>query len=294
MSRQVPNGLRQIMDHKWLEIRERRAAVPLEDVRAAARDVEPARNFFRAVTSREPGDESVRVIAEVKRKSPSAGWMRPEYQPGGAPAGDAGPGFDPAPIAQAYEQAGAAAISCLTDERFFAGQLGFIGRIKDAISLPVLRKDFILDPYQVYEARAAGADAILLIGECLRESELIDLMILAHELNMTVLLEFHDPENYFRVRPHIGFPDKTHTLLGINNRDLSTMTTDLAHTLRMVNVIEDTSVLVSESGIRTPDDVARLAAVGVRIVLVGEHLMKQGDPGAALAGLLSGQPDPSA
>jgi indole-3-glycerol phosphate synthase len=282
------------MDHKREEIRERSSRTPIDELRAAARDAAPPRNFFRALTAREKDDASVRVIAEVKRKSPSAGWMRSEYEPGPADAGAGPGGFDPAGIAQAYERAGASAISCLTDERFFAGDLAFIERIKAAVSLPVLRKDFILDPWQVYESRAAGADAVLLIGECLRESELIDLMILSHELNMTVLLEFHDPENYFRVRPHIGFPDKTHTLLGINNRDLSTMTTDLGHTLRMVNFIEDTSLLVSESGIRTPEDIARLAGVDVRIVLVGEHLMKQADPGAALSELLADQPKRSA
>jgi indole-3-glycerol phosphate synthase len=150
----------------------------------------------------------------------------------------------------------------------------------------VLRKDFLLDEYQVYESRAAGADAVLLIGECLRESELIDMLILSHELRMTVLLEFHDPENFFRVQPHLSFPDTAHTLLGINNRDLNTMTTDLNHSLRMSTLIPDASRLVSESGISTRADIERLHAAGIDIVLVGESLMKQADPGAALAELI--------
>jgi len=281
------------MEHKQEEVREAKLRRPLGEVRAEAEAAPGARNFFRALTQREEGDEGVRVIAEVKRKSPSAGWIRNEYKPGlgegeGETVGSANDAFDPAGIATQYERAGAAAISCLTDRRFFGGELGYIERIKGAVELPVLRKDFILEPWQVYESRAAGADAVLLIGECLRESELIDLMILAHELRMTVLLEFHDPENYFRVRPHIGFPDRTHTLLGINNRDLSTMTTDLGHTLRMTTFIEDTSVLVSESGISTPADLERLRGVGVRIVLVGESLMKAAAPGEALKALLRG------
>ena len=286
MSRQVPGALRQIMDHKRAEVRDARAVTPLGELRARTRSVAPPRNFFRALTERDESDRSFRVIAEVKRKSPSAGWMRASYEPGPAGVGSAADLFDPAAVATQYERAGAAAISCLTDERFFGGSLAYIERVKAAVALPVLRKDFILDEYQVWESRAAGADAVLLIGECLRESELIDLMILAHELRMTVLLEFHDPENYFRVRPHIGFPDRTHTLLGINNRDLTTMTTDLSHTLRMTAFIEDTSLLVSESGIKTPADLERLRGVGVRIVLVGESLMKSDDPGAALRELL--------
>ncbi len=287
MSRNVPSGLRQIMEHKRIETRDARAAVPLHEMRQRARDTRPPRNFFAALTKRDDNDTATNVIAEIKRKSPSAGWMRPEYVPGPADIASPADPFQPEIIAKAYEQAGARAISCLTDERFFAGHISFIERVKSATALPVLRKDFILDEYQIYEARCAGADAVLLIAECLRESELIDLMILAHELKMTVLLEFHDPENFFRIKPHIGFPDTTHTLLGINNRDLNTMRTDLAHTLRMTTFLDDTSRVVSESGIRTPEDLQRLKDAGVHIVLVGEHLMKQEHPGDALKDLLA-------
>ena len=165
--------------------------------------------------------------------------------------------------------------------------LSFIERVKSAVPIPVLRKDFIIDPWQLWESRAAGADAVLLIAECLDQSTMLDLLILAQQLQLTALLEVHDVENLLRVRPHVGFPHPGYGLLGINNRDLATMRVDLQHTLRLVDMVEDRSILVSESGIQTPADLAKLRQAGVRIVLVGEHLMKQKDPGAALAGLLN-------
>jgi indole-3-glycerol phosphate synthase len=283
MTRDVPNMLRQIMDHKRAELRERVAAEPLEALKEKIEELGRPRNFFGAVTRRPKGDAAdayTAVIAEIKRKSPSEGWMREEYADDDA--------FDPAAVATAYEAAGAKALSCLTDERFFAGRLDYIHRVRDACGLPVLRKDFIIDPYQVWESRAYGADAVLLIAECLREAELVDLMILAHELELTVLLETHSMDNLLRVRPHVGFPKASYTLLGVNNRDLSSMTTDLGHTLRMVDWVDDPSILVSESGIETPADLAKLRAAGVHIVLVGTSLMKQRDPGAALSALLGG------
>ncbi len=239
---------------------------------------EPPRNFFAAVT-RPSNLANVSVIAEVKRKSPSAGLIRPEYD---------GHRFDPADIARKYRAGGASAISCLTDERFFGGNLEFIRTIKEAVGLPVLRKDFIVDPYQLWESRAAGADAVLLIAEALTEAEIVDMLILGQQLQLTVLLEVHSMDNLLRVRPHIGFPHPSYMLLGINNRDLSTMTVDLNHTLRLAELVEDRSVLVSESGIRSHRDLMRLHAAGVRIALVGEHLMKQDDPGDALYRLLTG------
>jgi indole-3-glycerol phosphate synthase len=158
--------------------------------------------------------------------------------------------------------------------------------IKEAVALPVLRKDFIIDQWQLWESRAAGADAVLLIAECLKEAELLDMLILAQQLRLTTLLEAHGMESLLRVRPHVGFPHRAYGLLGINNRDLSTMKVDIGHTVRLVEMVEDTSVLVSESGITRPEDLSRLRKHGVRIVLVGEHLMRQADPGAALAQLL--------
>jgi indole-3-glycerol phosphate synthase len=271
-----PATLRDIVEHKRAEVERAKTIAPMAELEALVAQAEPPRNFFAAVT-RHPSALHTSVIAEVKRRSPSAGLMRPEYE---------GDGFDPVRIARSYAARGASAISVLTDEKFFGGSLAFIERIKEAISLPVLRKDFIIDPWQLWESRAAGADAVLLIAECLNDSELLDMMILAQQLQLTVLLEAHDIENLLRLRPHVGFPHASYALLGINNRDLSSMTTDLNHTLRLVDLVEDRSTLVSESGIRTPEDLQKLRLADVRIVLVGEHLMKQPDPGAALAELI--------
>lgn len=247
----------------------------LDELKERIGELGRPRNFFGAVVGAPSGETS--IIAEVKRKSPSAGWIRPEYEHA----------FDPVDIARRYHAAGAKAISCLTDAEFFAGDPAYVHMIRDAVPLPVLRKDFIVDPWQVWESRAIGADAVLLIAECLTESMLLDLMILARELELTALVEVHSMENLLRVRPHVGFPSRSYCLLGINNRDLSTMTTDLSHTLRLVDLVDDPSVLVSESGIRTPGDLARLREHEVKIALVGESLMREEDPGAALGALLA-------
>ena len=249
---------------------------PLSTLQVRCAQLEPARNFFSAVVSdrdRLPG-RGVRVIAEIKRKSPSAGLIR----------GD----FDPVRIATQYAQAGAAALSVVTDEEHFGGHLGYIQQIREAVPLPVLRKDFIVDEYQIWESRAANADAVLLIAEVVPEGELLDMMILARELGMTTLVEAHEVDSLLKVRRHIGFPHAGYSLLGINNRDLRTMETDLSHTFRMVEMIEDRRVLVSESGIRSGEDLKKLRQHGVHIALVGESLLKQEDPGKALRTLLAG------
>ena len=276
--RATPPVLREIVAVKRAEIAAAKAATPLRELEAMVAQEEPPRNFFRAVTR---PDRRTAVIAEIKRRSPSAGLIRPEYD---------GDDFKPELIAQAYFRNGASAISCLTDEKFFGGSLAYIHRIKAAVPLPVLRKDFLIDPYQLWQSRAHGADAVLLIAECLTESQIVDMLILAQQLQLTVLLEVHSMDNLLRVRPHVGFPHPAYCLLGINNRDLATMGVDLGHTLRLVDLVDDRRVLVSESGIRTPDDLARLAAEDVRIVLVGEHLMRQPSPGHALAELLGTTP----
>lgn len=251
--------LDQIVETKRQEVAERRQRRPLEALQEEIEGLGRPRNLFNAVTKK--GKKPLNLIAEVKKASPSAGVIRAD--------------FDPVKIAQAYEQAGADALSVLTDEKYFQGHLDYIHRVRDAVKLPVLRKDFIIDPYQVYESRAAGADAILLISECLDTSELIDLQILATELNLTTLIEVHDMDNLIRVRDRvIGFPHKSYSLLGINNRDLRTFKTDLGTTLRMAELVEDRGVLVSESGIHTYDDIRKLAQVGVSAVLVGESLMR--------------------
>lgn len=213
------------------------------------------------------------LIAEIKKASPSAGLIRDR--------------FNPAELAREYADAGANALSVLTDERFFQGHLDHIAEVRDAVALPVLRKDFIVNAYQLYESRVAGADAVLLIGEVLPTNELIDLQILATELKMTCLIEVHDMETLMRVRDHvIGFPHRSYSLLGINNRDLRTMTTDVATTLRLADLVEDRSVLVSESGIGSKAEAKKLAEVGVRAILVGESLLKAGDIASQVRELL--------
>jgi len=264
--------LEQIIQTKQREIAQRSAAVPLEQLKQQALSSPRPRNFFSAVT-REPKDKPVNLIAEIKKASPSAGVIRED--------------FDPVSIARQYAAAGADAISVLTDEQYFQGRLEYIRAVREAVPLPVLRKDFIIDAYQVYESRAAGADAILLIAECLEISKLIDLQILATELNMTCLIEVHDMENLIRVRDRvIGFPHRSYSLIGINNRDLRTFKTDLGTTLRLAELVENRDVLVSESGIESSLDVAKLASAGVRAILVGESLMRSDDIAGKIRSLM--------
>ena len=267
--------LDEIIEHKREEIERARSRTPMRELEAMVAQADPPRNFFSAVTRR-PKDTATSVIAEIKRRSPSAGLIRAEY------AED----FRPERIAQQYFENGASAISCLTDEKFFGGSLAYIERIRSAVPLPVLRKDFILDPWQLWESRAHEADAVLLIAECLTEGQILDMLILAQRLQMTVLLEVHSAENLLKMRPHVGFPHPGYCLLGINNRNLASMTTDLGHTIRLADMVDDRGVLVSESGIRSREDLERLRSEDIRIVLVGEHLLRAEDPGAALAKLL--------
>jgi indole-3-glycerol phosphate synthase len=267
--------LSEIVAHKRTEVEQAKAMTTFTELESMVAQAEPPRNFFAAVTHH-PDAFHTSVIAEVKRRSPSVGFMRPQFERE----------FDPAAIARRYHANGAAAISCLTDQRFFGGELSYIERIKEAVPLPVLRKDFLLDPWQLWQSRAYGADAVLLIAECLTISELLDMLILSEQLRMTTLLEVHSMENLLRVRPHVSFPHPAYHLLGINNRDLATQTVDINHTLRLVDLVDDPSILVSESGIRSSNDLANLRQQGVRMVLVGESLLKSEDPGAALARLL--------
>ncbi len=264
--------LDQILSTKKQEIAERSAKVPIAELKARIAGSPRPRNFFQAVTT--PGKKPVNLIAEVKKASPSAGVIRAD--------------FDPVAIARIYEESGADALSVLTDEKNFQGHLDYLQQVRAAVAIPVLRKDFIIDEYQVYESRAAGADAILLIAECLPTNRLIDLQILATEMNLTVLIEIHDMDNLIRVRDRvIGFPHKSYSLLGINNRDLRTFKTDLGNTLRMAELVEDRNVLVSESGINSYADIQKLAAAGVRAVLVGESLMRSEDIGAKVRELFT-------
>jgi indole-3-glycerol phosphate synthase len=253
--------LENIIADKQAEVRQRQSQVSLDQLRERIFQEPRCRNFYKAVTKRHP--RGLNVIAEVKKASPSAGLIRDD--------------FDPVAIARTYEKCGADAISVLTDEKYFQGKLEYLGQVKQAVSLPVLRKDFIIDVWQVYESRAAGADAILLIAEALRPGDLIDLMIAAAELGLTVLLEVHEADMLLAVRSLIGFPKRGYSVLGINNRDLATMQVDLGTTIRLSTLLDEDSELISESGIRTRDDVRRLKAAGVRAVLVGQTLCAQPD-----------------
>jgi indole-3-glycerol phosphate synthase len=273
----MPATLREIVEHTRAVVEESRSRVPDSELRSRIADLDAPRGFFEALAAPTKG---TRVIAEVKRRSPSAGLIRPEYD---------SDGFDPSRIAQQYSKAGASAISCLTDEKFFGGELRFLRIIKESIDLPVLRKDFMIDPYQIIEARAHDADAILLIAECLSDDQIRDMLDLSHELGLSVLLEVHSRENLLRALPILEESHNPRTLLGINNRDLTRMITDLKHTTDLLGLVPDRSILVSESGIRTHDDLAHLRSHGVHIALIGEHLMRHPHPGEALAQMLGSQ-----
>ena len=274
---EIPPTLREIVEHTRSRVADSRANTPERTLRARIADLEPPRPFASALTDarRHP---SIGVIAEIKRRSPSAGAIRPEW---------GRDDFSPESIARSYAMAGASAISCLTDEKFFAGDPAFIPRIRRQTDLPVLRKDFILDPYQVHETRAMGADAVLLIAECLPEGPMEACLDAAAEHALGVLLEIHDERHLERALAHIDRAG-SNTLLGINNRDLTTMTTDPGHTIHLLARVADPARVVAESGIRSGADLRMLTDAGVRLALIGEHLMRHEDPGAALAAMLDG------
>lgn len=260
--------LDEILAVKRVEVAAARAARPLAEVDAAARGAGPVRGLERAL--RRGAGEPVRAIAEIKRASPSAGAIRP--------------GADPAVIARDYARAGAAAISVLTDRRFFDGELGFLARCREAVELPLLRKDFVIDAYQIAEARAAGADAVLLIVAALVPPALAELIDAARSHALDALVEVHD-----LAEVELALAAGA-TLLGVNHRDLRTFTIDMTLTAQVAPRVPPEVVLVAESGIRTSDDVLALAAAGAHAVLVGEQLMRAMSPGDALLGLLGAQP----
>ena len=245
-----------IIADKRAEVHSRQSQTSIERLKEQIRGLPKCRNFYRAVTK--PNPRGINVIAEVKKASPSAGVIRSD--------------FDPVTIARTYQNCGADAISVLTDEKYFQGRLEYIEQVRQAVSLPVLRKDFIIDLWQVYESRAAGADAILLIAEALKPGELMDLMIAAAELSLTVLLEVHQADTLLAVRSLIGFPKERYSVLGINNRDLTTMQVDLNTTIRLAELLDKKDELVAESGIKTRADVEKLKSAGVRAVLIGQTL----------------------
>jgi len=253
--------LQTILERKADEVAERRAVRSLDEVRAAALAQSPPRGFAQALRAKRALDLPA-VIAEVKKASPSKGLIRAD--------------FDPAAIARSYEAGGAACLSVLTDVDHFQGSDAYLQQARAACTLPVLRKDFTIDEYQVVEARALGADCILLIVAALDDVRLADLAVLAMELGMDVLVEVHDLDELERAL-QVPAP-----LLGINNRNLRTFDVSLDTTLSLRHAVPGDRVLVTESGIALPADVVRLRDAGVETFLVGEAFMREADPGAAL------------
>jgi indole-3-glycerol phosphate synthase len=237
-----------------------RERIAFAEIRNAAAAAPAPRDFVAALRTRRPA-----IIAEVKRASPSKG--------------DILPGLDPAAVARDYAESGAACISVLTD-RHFKGTLDDLCAVRAAVELPLLRKDFMFDPYQVYEARAGGADCILLIAAMLSESVMHELQVIARELKMAALVEVHNRAE-FESAEKIGA-----TLIGINNRDLHTFVTDIAVTERLLAEYKTDALIVSESGIDSPADIARLDSAGARAFLIGESLLRGGQPRAKLSELL--------
>ena len=247
--------LNKILATKAQEVAAQKAAVPLAEVKARLRDAEPVRDFFASIHNKHAQNLPA-IIAEIKKASPSKGLIRPD--------------FHPADIARAYERAGAACLSVLTDEVYFQGSPEYLKQARSAVSLPVLRKDFIIDDYQIYQARTWGADAVLLIAAALDAAQLAHFEAVAHDLGLTVLLELHDQSELEKCR------NMTTPLWGVNNRDLRTFEVTLQQTLDLLPELSGKTV-VTESGIRNKDDVDFMRGYGVHTFLIGETFMRAAD-----------------
>lgn len=256
--------LTKIVQVKRTEIEAQKGETSLAELQAAVRTLPAARDFYAALAA----GNGIRLIAEVKKASPSKGLIRPD--------------FEPVSLTSAYRQGGAAAISVLTDEQFFQGSLSYLGLIRERVDLPLLRKDFILEPYQIYQSRAAGADAVLLIARILSQGQLSEFIGLARELGMEPLVETHTQEDLTKSL------EAGAKIIGINNRDLATFQTDLGLTLELAKQVPPGRLIVSESGISRPEDLRLLAQGGVKAVLVGEALARETDVTGATARLLQG------
>lgn len=256
--------LESIINYKRKEIERDKTNIPLGTLKSRITDLPPARNFKEAISK-----EDLNLIAEIKRASPSQGVIRKE--------------FSPVEIAKIYQESGASAISVLTTEKFFYGSLDFLSQVKDVTTIPILQKDFIVDEYQIYQARANKADAILLITSILVEAQIKSFLECAHNLGLDCLVEVHNKEELSKVLASNA------QIIGINNRDLTTLTTDLSTTLSLSKLVPKDRMLVSESGIETQEDVKKIQECGVRAILVGESLMRAPDISAKMKDLL-GEP----
>lgn len=260
----TPDILKKIIARKYEEIAEREAVCSIDQLQEQVAQASPVRGFVASMKNAVSQGRSA-VIAEIKKASPSKGVLREH--------------FVPADIAKSYERAGASCLSVLTDADFFQGSEDYLQQAREACSLPVIRKDFIVEPYQVYEARAIGADCILLIVAALSDEQLKTLTALAQQLGMDVLVEVHDKDELRRALT-LALP-----LVGINNRNLRTFDVSLNTTLELLDMIPGDVMVVTESGILSPDDVALMKEHNVHAFLVGEAFMRADDPGACLATL---------
>jgi len=267
MATKTPDILKTIIAHKYDEVTAAKTATSFSELKTHISDLEDIPRGFERHLREAAASDWTAIIAEIKKGSPSKGIIRPD--------------FDPLEIAEIYQNNGATCLSVLTDEKFFLGHLRFLALIRETVSLPLLRKDFIIDPYQIYEARAAGADAILLIAACLELSQLQEYQFLAQELHLDVLLEVHD-------EAEMETALKTDcTLIGVNNRNLRTFATDLRTTARLARMMPTGRLLVTESGINNRADILQLKADGAGAFLIGESLMREEDIGAKLQELVN-------
>jgi len=262
----LPDVLKKIVDYKTEELARVKSAAPLSEVLAQIGNLEDQPRGFEAAIVNACGSGWTPIIAEVKKGSPSKGVIRPD--------------FDPLEIAQIYQENGATCLSVLTDEHFFLGHLSYLALIREQVSLPLLRKDFIFDPYQIYQARGAGADAILLIAAMLELSQLREFIAIAREVSLDVLLEVHDDKELETAL------ETDCNLIGINNRDLRSFVVDIATSERLAAQVPAGRITVAESGITTRQEIVRLTEKGLHAFLIGESLMREADIGAKLLELL--------
>lgn len=267
MTTDTPDILKKIVVQKQIEVTAAKAATSLVELKSRIAGLDDVTRGFERHLRDAVASNRTAIIAEVKKGSPSKGVIRKD--------------FDPLKIAAIYQKNGATCLSVLTDEQFFLGNLRYLALIREAVSLPLLRKDFICDPYQIYEARAAGADAILLIAAMLDLDQLREFQSVAQEVQLDVLLEVHDEDEMEKAL-------KTDcTMIGVNNRNLRTFATDLGTTGRLARMMPTDRLLVTESGINNRDDINRLSAVGAQAYLIGESMMREADIGKKLRELIS-------